>query len=74
MAYLVAERHDRAPAWWSARCPNPKIPFSRRCCDKLELRRPLDSEDREAVLALPHRVIKFRPQEYIVREGDKPQN
>jgi CRP-like cAMP-binding protein len=26
------------------------------------------------VLALPYRVITFRPQEYIVREGDKPQN
>jgi CRP-like cAMP-binding protein len=42
--------------------------------DKLEQRCPLDSEDREAVLALPHRVIKFRPQEYVVREGDQPQN
>jgi CRP-like cAMP-binding protein len=42
--------------------------------DKLEQRGPLDSGDRDAVLALPHRVIKFRPQEYVVREGDQPQN
>jgi len=28
----------------------------------------------EAILALPHRVIKLRPQEYLVREGDKPHN
>ena len=42
--------------------------------DKLELRAPLDSKDQEAVLALPYRVIAFRPQEYIVREGDRPQN
>lgn len=41
---------------------------------KLEHWRRLDSDDRKAVLALPHRVIKFRPQEYVVREGDKPQN
>lgn len=41
---------------------------------KLEQWRPLDDADRDAVLALPHRVIKFRPQEYVVREGDTPQN
>lgn len=42
--------------------------------DKLQLWRPLDGEDRAALLALPYRVIKLRPQEYIVREGDKPQH
>jgi CRP-like cAMP-binding protein len=42
--------------------------------NKLELRCPFDDADRAAVLALPHRVIKFRPHEYVVREGDHPQN
>ena len=41
---------------------------------KLRQWRPLNDGDEEALLALPHRVIKLRPQEYIVREGDKPQN
>jgi CRP-like cAMP-binding protein len=39
---------------------------------KLQLWRPLSPEDQAALLALPHRIIKLRPQEYIVREGDKP--
>lgn len=33
----------------------------------------LNDQDEEALLALPHRTVAFRPQEYIVREGDKPQ-
>jgi CRP-like cAMP-binding protein len=41
---------------------------------KLQQWRPLDDEDIEAVLALPHRLLSFRPQEYIVREGDQPQH
>ena len=41
---------------------------------KLEQFRLFDDADRQAVLDLPFRVIKFRPQEYIVREGDTPQN
>lgn len=41
---------------------------------KLQLWRRLDKEDQEALLALPHRVIRLRPQEYIVREGDRPQS
>jgi CRP-like cAMP-binding protein len=41
---------------------------------KLQLWRPLDAADREALLALPYRVIKLRPLEYIVREGDTPHN
>lgn len=41
---------------------------------KLRQWRPLGEDDREALRALPHRVIKLRPQEYIVREGDSPQN
>jgi CRP-like cAMP-binding protein len=41
---------------------------------KLKQWRPLDAGDEEALRALPFRVIKLRPQEYVVREGDKPQN
>jgi CRP-like cAMP-binding protein len=40
---------------------------------KLQLWRSLAAEDREALLALPHRMIRYRPHEYMVREGDKPQ-
>jgi len=42
--------------------------------DKLQLWRPLDDADRRALLALPVRLIALRPQEYIVREGDRPQH
>ncbi|HEX5185031.1 MAG TPA: Crp/Fnr family transcriptional regulator [Allosphingosinicella sp.] len=42
--------------------------------DKLRQWRPLSVADQEAILALPFRPIGLRPQEYIVREGDKPQN
>jgi len=41
---------------------------------KLANWQPLPAEDREALLALPFRTISFRPQEYIVREGDRPQH
>ena len=41
---------------------------------KLEQRGALNSGDRQATLDLPYRVIKLRPQEYIVREGDTPQH
>jgi CRP-like cAMP-binding protein len=40
---------------------------------KLQHWRALDSKDQEALLALPYRLVKFRAQEYIVREGDRPQ-
>jgi CRP-like cAMP-binding protein len=40
---------------------------------KLQQWRPLDAGDAEALLALPFRLLKFRPQEYLVREGDIPQ-
>ncbi|HVQ09783.1 MAG TPA: Crp/Fnr family transcriptional regulator [Allosphingosinicella sp.] len=36
--------------------------------------RKLDEDDQAALRALPHRIITLRPQEYIVREGDKPQH
>ncbi len=42
--------------------------------EKLSQWRPLDPDDQQALLALPNRTIKLRPQEYIVREGDKPQH
>ena len=41
---------------------------------KLQQWRPLEPEDQAAVLALPFRVLKFRPHEYLVRQGDTPQN
>jgi CRP-like cAMP-binding protein len=41
---------------------------------KLGQWRTLDSADRDALAALPFRLLEFRPHEYIVREGDKPQN
>ncbi len=41
---------------------------------KLHQWRPLDLADREALRALPFRLVKFRPQEAIVREGDRPQS
>ena len=41
---------------------------------KLRQSRFLNDEDEAAILALPFRVIKLRPQEFIVREGDRPQN
>ena len=41
---------------------------------KLEQWRTFDSADRQAALDLPYRVIKLRPQEYIVREGDTTLN
>jgi CRP-like cAMP-binding protein len=36
---------------------------------KLQEWRPLDANDQQALLDLPYRLIGFRPQEYIVREG-----
>ena len=41
---------------------------------KLSQWRPLDQADSEAILALPHRILNFRAQEYIVREGDEPKH
>ena len=41
---------------------------------KMQQWRSLEEADREALLALPYRLIRLRPQEYIVREGDRPQN
>lgn len=40
---------------------------------KLEHWRPLSDEDQQSLLALPYRLITLRPQEYLVREGDRPQ-
>lgn len=41
---------------------------------KLNERHPLPESDQQAILDLPYRLMSFRPQEYIVREGDHPQN
>jgi len=41
---------------------------------KLQQWRALAEEDRQALRALPYRVIALRPHEYIVREGDRPQH
>lgn len=54
--------------------PPPVEPTLQPMARKLRQYCPLSEEDAAAVLALPHRVLKFRPQEYIVREGDRPQH
>jgi CRP-like cAMP-binding protein len=41
---------------------------------KLQQWRRLNAEDREAILGLPSRLVEFRPHEYIIREGDRPQH
>jgi CRP-like cAMP-binding protein len=38
---------------------------------KLESRQKLDASDREAVLALPHKIKLLKRHDYIVREGDR---
>src|ERR1044072_9686786 len=40
---------------------------------KLQYWRRIEDGDREALTTLPYRLVKSRPQEYLVREGDKPQ-
>jgi CRP-like cAMP-binding protein len=52
----------------------PEIPILQPMVDKLRRWRPIAADDEAALLALPHRVIRLRPQEYMVREGDKPQH
>jgi CRP-like cAMP-binding protein len=39
---------------------------------KLSLHGPLSEDDKAAVLALPHTVRNLEPDQYLVREGDKP--
>jgi CRP-like cAMP-binding protein len=39
---------------------------------KIELRAPLDDEDRQAFLSLPHRTQQVEANVYIIREGDRP--
>jgi CRP-like cAMP-binding protein len=53
---------------------DPGIPDLAPMVAKFLRWRPLSDDDCAALLALPNRVIKLRPQEYIVREGDKPQS
>lgn len=42
--------------------------------DKLEGRSPLSAADREALLALPHKIKPLRRHEFIVREDETPRN
>ena len=39
---------------------------------RLSLHGLMDAEDKAAVLALPHAVRNLEPDQYLVREGDKP--
>src|SRR5437868_2742846 len=57
-------------------CPPPpeNISMLQPMVDKLQHWRPLSDEDRDALLALPYRRKTLKPREYMVREGDKPQN
>src|SRR5688572_24389635 len=41
---------------------------------KLALWQPLTDDDREAILALPHIVRRLDAGQFIVWDGDKPQN
>lgn len=54
--------------------PLPFQPVLEPMLRKLQQWRPLSPEDQAALLALPHRIIKLRPREYIVREGDRPRS
>jgi CRP-like cAMP-binding protein len=53
---------------------NPETAMLTPMLKKLQQWRKLDDQDCEALLALPFRIAKFRSQEYIVREGDRPVN
>jgi len=39
---------------------------------KLEIHTPLQPEDREALLSLPHTLKTYEPSSYLVREGEAP--
>jgi CRP-like cAMP-binding protein len=39
---------------------------------KLEIHTPLQPEDREALLSLPHTLKTYEPSSYLVREGETP--
>ena len=51
---------------------SPRTAILAPMVNKLNQWRPLNASDRNALFGLPFRVIKLRPQEYIVREGDRP--
>lgn len=48
--------------------PSPLLPM----LEKLQLWLPLAESDRAAILALPHSVRSLRPNEFIVREDERP--
>jgi CRP-like cAMP-binding protein len=52
--------------------PTQAVPLLRPILRKLELRAPLDDEDRAAFLNLPVRYQISEPNSYLVREGDRP--
>ena len=41
---------------------------------KLEHWHPLNEEERIAVLALPHIVRQLKPHQFVIWDGDRPQN
>jgi CRP-like cAMP-binding protein len=53
---------------------NPQNHILAPLVTKLRQWRSLGADDEAALLALPFRVLTLRPQEYIVREGDRPQH
>ena len=50
--------------------PNTLMPM----VTKLQMWTRLDDADRDAVLALPHRIRALRAHEFIVRDGDEPRH
>jgi CRP-like cAMP-binding protein len=40
---------------------------------KLEIHTPLQSDDRDALLSLPHTLRTYEPSGYLVREGEAPE-
>ena len=52
--------------------PFPNIPMP--MVTKLQMWTRLDDADRDAVLALPHRIRALRAHEFIVRDGDEPRH
>jgi CRP-like cAMP-binding protein len=71
---LVAERHGSAPAFLERPIMSLSETILAPMVTKLQQWRLLHKGDREALLALPYRLIALRPHEYLAREGDRPQN
>jgi CRP-like cAMP-binding protein len=54
---------------WSLICPPNRRPVFEPLLRKLQLWKQFDDAEQTALLALPHKVDKLAPSEYIVREG-----